>query len=134
MKFQLKKYIGVMTHDTNEYEKFEEKPICFFQKWQEFGEFWSEHTKDSNICTLIGPFRAKYYNVWPKKVQRSYLFFWHWRVMQNLKKNWLMVWKMTERICKIFTRTLESIRIGYFMGYFFQVENAWAKILQRSYV
>ena len=37
---------------------------------------------------------CKVYNVRPKKVQRSYIS-WHWRVMQNLKKNWLVVWKMT---------------------------------------
>ena len=37
---------------------------------------------------------CKVYNVWPKNVQRSYIS-WHWRVMQNLEKNWLVVWKMT---------------------------------------
>ena len=31
-----------------------------YQKWQEFGEFWSEHQKVWNICTFIGPFCAKY--------------------------------------------------------------------------
>ena len=30
------------------------------------------------------------FNVWTKKVQRSYLL-WHWRVVQNLKKNWFVV-------------------------------------------
>ena len=40
--------------------KFEEKPILLFQKWQEFGEFWSERSKVSKICTLIGAFRAKH--------------------------------------------------------------------------
>ena len=29
-------------------------------KIQESGEFWSEHSKVSKICTLIGPFHAKY--------------------------------------------------------------------------
>ena len=38
----------------------EEKNDFFFQKWQEFGEFWSEHSKISKIGTLIGPFHAKY--------------------------------------------------------------------------
>ena len=33
-------------------------------------------------------------NVWSKKVQRSYLS-WHYRVMQNLKKNWPVVWRIT---------------------------------------
>ena len=36
---------------------------------------------------------CKVYNVWPKKVQRS--IFHDTRVMKNLKKNWLVVWKMT---------------------------------------
>ena len=49
--------------------------------------------------------------VWAKKVQRSYLS-WHWRVMQNLKKNWLVAWKMAWGILQIFTRALESVEIG----------------------
>ena len=60
---------------------------------------------------------CKVFNVWPKKVQRSYLS-WHWRVMQNLKKNWLVVWKMTWGIWQIFIRTLESVKIGTFMRSF----------------
>ena len=34
----------------------------------------------------------KVYNVWAKKLERSYVS-WHWRVMQYLKKSWLVVWK-----------------------------------------
>ena len=59
----------------------------------------------------------KVYNVWPKKVQRSYIS-WNWRVMQNLKKNWLVVWKMTWGIWQSFIRTLESVKIGIFMWSF----------------
>ena len=62
-------------------------------------------------------YSCKVYNVWPKKVQRGYLL-WHWRVMQNLKKSWLVVWKMTWRIWQIFIRTLESVTIGTFVGSF----------------
>ena len=36
------------------------KTVLLFQKWQEFGKFWFEHSKVSKICTLIGPSRAKY--------------------------------------------------------------------------
>ena len=32
--------------------------------------------------------------------------------MQNLKKNWLVAWKMTRGILQIFTRALESVKIG----------------------
>ena len=56
---------------------------------------------------------CKVYNVWPKKVQRSYLS-WHWRVMQNLKKNWLVVWKMTWGIWQIFTRAFENLKNLHF--------------------
>ena len=48
--------------------------------------------------------------VWAKKVQRSYLS-WHWKMIQNLKKNWLVTWKMIWGILQIFTRELESIKI-----------------------
>ena len=34
---------------------------------------------------------------------------------QNLKKNGLVVWKMTWGIWQIFTRSLESVKIGTFM-------------------
>ena len=61
---------------------------------------------------------CKVYNVWPKKVQRSCIA-WLWRVMQNLRRNSLVVWKMTWGIWEIFIKTLESVKIGTFMGYFF---------------
>ena len=69
-----------------------------------------------NLC-FFWSFLCKVYNFWPKKVQRS-CNSWHWGVMQNLKKNWLVVWKMTWRISQIFIRTLESVKIGIFMGFF----------------
>ena len=85
--------------------KFEEKLICcfkndLFQKHLHFHWFL--------LC--------KVFKVWPKKVQRSYLS-WQQRVIQNLKKNWLVVWKMKWGIWQIFTRVLESLKIGSLMGY-----------------
>ena len=70
------------------------------------------------ICVLIDSLWPQYlYNIWPKKVQRSYLS-WHWKVMQILKKNWLVVWKKTSDIWQIFTRALGSVEIGTLMGSF----------------
>ena len=60
---------------------------------------------------------CKVYNVWSKKVQRHYIS-WHWRVMQNLKKNWLGVWKITWGNWEIFIETLESVKIGTFIWSF----------------
>ena len=39
-------------------------------------------------------------------------------VMQNLKKNWLAVWKMTWRTWQFFITTLESVKISTFMRSF----------------
>ena len=67
----------------------------------------------------------KVYKISAKKVWRSYVS-WHWRVIQNLKKNWFVNLKKTWlALCKIwgiwqiFIRALESLEIGTLMGSFF---------------
>ena len=40
---------------------------------------------------------CKAFNVCPRKLKRSYIS-WYWRLVSNLKKNWLVVWKMTWEI------------------------------------
>ena len=49
-----------MSHDTEEWCKIWRKTNLLFQKWQEFGEFWSEHSKVSKTCSVIGLFCAKH--------------------------------------------------------------------------
>ena len=61
------KYRGVICHDTEEWCQFWRKTDLLFQKWQKFGEFWSEPSKLLKICTLIGPFCTKYIIFDPKK-------------------------------------------------------------------
>ena len=114
IKFQLKKYIAVMSRDSEDWCKIWRKNDLF-QKWQEFSKFWPEHSKVSKICTFIGSYCAKYLMFDLKKY--SYLS-WHWRVMQNLKKKWLVVWKMTWGIWQTFTRALERLKIRALMGSF----------------
>ena len=60
LKFQLKKYGGVMSHDTVDWCKILRKIDLLFQKWQEFGEFWSEHSKVSKTYNFLGPFCGNY--------------------------------------------------------------------------
>ena len=60
---------------------------------------------------------SKVYIVWATKVQRSY-FSWHWRNMQNLKKNGRVVWKKTWEMYQTFTETLASVKTGTLMGSF----------------
>ena len=49
-----------MSHDPEDWCKIWRKTDLLFQKWQEFGEFWPEHSKVSKICTFIGSYCAKY--------------------------------------------------------------------------
>ena len=55
-----KKYTGVMPHDSENWCKIWTKTNLLFENWQEFGEYWSGHSKVSKICTLIGPFSVNY--------------------------------------------------------------------------
>ena len=64
----------------------------------------------------MAPF-DKSINCLRKNEQKNYLP-WHWRVIQNLKKNLLVVRKKTAEIWKIFTRALESLKIGTWIRYF----------------
>ena len=56
MKFQLKKYRGVMSHDPEKWCKIWRKTDLLFQKWQECGEFWPEHSKVSKLEVWWDPF------------------------------------------------------------------------------
>ena len=67
----------------------------------------------------MGSFWAKHILVELKKVQRSSLSR-HWRDMQILKKNWLVVSKKNWEIWQIFTRALGSVKIGLWWDPFVQ--------------
>ena len=62
---------------------------------------------------------SKSYKFSAKKVQKSY-FYWHWRMMQILRKNWLVVPNMTWEILRIFTQTLKSLKISFWWAIFLQ--------------
>ena len=90
-----------------------------FQNWhKEFDEFWRKHSKVSKSCTFIGTFWAKYILLELK---------WYiWVIFHDTeewckiwKKNRLVVWKMVWGIWQIFTRALESLKIGTLMGSFY---------------
>ena len=51
------------------------------------------------------------------RIEKSYVS-WHWRVMQSLKKNWLLVPKMTWGIWWILKWAVASLKICTFMYYF----------------
>ena len=60
---------------------------------------------------------------------------WQWRMMQNLKRNWLVSSKLTWGIWQILTRALENLKNFHFNRLFLiNVCNVWAKEVQRSYI
>ena len=97
--------------------KFKEKPVCCFKNDKNLVNF-DPSTQKSQKFALWLSFLCKVYNVWPKKVQRSCLLF-HWWFMENVKKNWLVVWKVAWEIWQILSRELKSLKIGTFMGSFY---------------
>ena len=76
-------------------------------------------SRKSEILHFDGFLLSKSYKVSAKKVQKSYLS-WHWRVMQSLKKNWLVVSNMTWGIWRIFTQPLKSLKISFWWDLFVQ--------------
>ena len=104
-------YWGVEQNLKKEFEEF------FVSKMSRIWRILIQALKSLKNLHLDWSFLCKAYNYWSKKVQRSYIS-WRWRVVQILKKNWLVVWKMTWGIWQIFMRTLENIKIGTFMEYF----------------
>ena len=87
--FELEKYRGVMFHDTEEWSKIWRKTNLWFWKWhEEFGKFLPEHLKVSKLGLWWDPF-IQSRNCMSLKLPRSYVS-WQWRMMQNLKRNWLV--------------------------------------------
>ena len=87
IKFQLKKYRRVISHDTEEWCKVSRKNELWFQVWhEEFGVFSTNHSKVWK-CHFDGLFLSKVYKVWAQKIQKSYLS-WQWTVIESFNKPW----------------------------------------------
>ena len=116
LMFDLKKYRGVIFHDTEDWCKIWRKTDLWFGKWhEEYGKFSAEHLKFSELGLWWDPLiQSKIsrgvimswkwtmmQNLKSNKIQKSYLS-WHWRVIQNLERNWRVVSKLTRGIWQIF--------------------------------
>ena len=93
--FEVKRYRGVMFHETKEDTKFGEESACRFKIgiigiWQILT--WA--LKSLKNFHFNGLLLSKLYILWAEKVQRSYLS-WNWRGIQNLERNWLVISKLT---------------------------------------
>ena len=87
IKFQLKKYRRVISHDTEEWYKVLKKDWLAVSNmtWRIWWVF-TQPLKSLKI-SFWWLFLSKVYKVRAIKIQRSYLS-WHWIVMQNLNKPW----------------------------------------------
>ena len=81
--------------------KFEEELTCRFKINMRNLTNFDPSTQKSQKYALNGLPLTKLYNVWVKKVQRSYVW-WHWILKQNLKENELVLSKMTWGTKQIF--------------------------------
>ena len=72
-------------------------------------------------------------NVWDGNLQRSYVS-WKWRMMQNLKWNWLVSSKETWGIWWILTWALKSFKNLNYYGLRLTKVYVWAEKVERSYV
>ena len=73
----MKKYRRVLFPGTEKWCKVKRKTGSRFQKWhEEFGEFSSNQSKVQKFH-FDGLFLSKIYEIWAKKIQKSYPL-WHW--------------------------------------------------------
>ena len=83
--------------------KFEEELTCRFKiDIRNLTNFDPSNQTFSKIFTLLDSFWQKYIMFELKKVQKTYSWC-HWWLMQNFKKYWLVLSKMTWGIWQIFT-------------------------------
>ena len=116
IRFQLKKYGGNMSLDTKEWCKIWIKTYFCFKNDKNLVSFDPSTKKSKKFALWLVPSVQSIQRLTYKNT-KEYIS-WHWRFMQNLKKSWLVVWKMTWGIWQIFIKTLESVKIGIFMGFF----------------
>ena len=105
-----------------------------FQNWREdFEEFWREHSKDSKLLLFNGLLMNKGYNVWAKKIRRSY-FSWHWKTNVKFEEKLTCGLENDMRNRKTSTRALESQNWKFYVILLPKVNILWAENLRRSYV
>ena len=104
--FELKKYRGVIFHGIEQWCKIWRKTDLLLRKsHEEFCKFSPELSKVSKLELCL----SKVENVWAYNLQRSYDS-WQWRMIQKLKRNLLVILKLTWETSKILTRALESLK------------------------
>ena len=114
---ELNRYRGVMLHDTQKWCKMWRKTDLWFEKWlEEIGNFLPEDSKVLKTGTFTGSF-IQNRKLTSLKFTGGYVSF-QWRMMQNLKMNWLVVSKLTPQFDKLWTEHSNLPKICTLMGSF----------------
>ena len=103
-----KKYRGVLFDGTEYRCKIWRKTDLCFQKWhREFSKFSPEHVWKCKNWNFDGILLSKVQNLWAQNLQGKFVS-WQWRMIQNLKRNWLVSSKLTRGIWQILMRVLDN--------------------------
>ena len=89
--------------------KFDEKLNCGLKNDMRNPAAFYQSTWKCQNWDFDGILWSKVEKVWPQNLQRSYVS-WQWRIMQNLKRNWLVISKLTWEIWRILTRAPENLK------------------------
>ena len=95
--FGLKKYRGVIFHETEEGYKSWKAIDSSFKNWhKEFNKFWPEHSKSLKNVHFNGLLLSKVYLVWAKKL-RTNILSWNWKGDTKLWEEWTCRFKIDLR-------------------------------------
>ena len=87
----------------------------------------TEHIRKSKNWVFSWVLLSKVENVWAWNLQGSYMS-WEWRMMQNLKRNWLVNSKLTWVISWILSQALKNLKdLNFNELLLTKVYNDWAK-------
>ena len=113
--FDLQKYRGFIFYNTEQWCKIWINPDLANSKMtRAIGWTFIRALKSQKNCNVMGCFYLKHIMF----QLENFIVSWHWRVMQNLKENWVVAWQMTEEIWLIFMRAVKNLKICTLMGSF----------------
>ena len=126
--FKLKKYREVLLDGTEYWCNIWRKTDMCFQEWHEgLSKFSPEHIWKSKNWDFDGVLLSKVENLWAQDLQESFVS-WQWRMIQNLKRNWLVSSKLIWGIWQILNQALKNPKTLHFnLLLLTKAYNAWAK-------
>ena len=111
-------------HDDEEWYKIERGIVLSFQNWhEEFDKFWSEHSKISKSCTLMGSFWSKYI-MFELKYYRGVIF--------DSTEDWWKTWRKTEFVLSKMTWRIFQIFVHRLKNRNFILESKMAELNQNK--